>query len=78
MAFYYDIDFCDEKITDANLKKIEDRMRKILPKWTKWEHKEISKEEALKFFNNEYKAELIKEIAGTWRKNHHLYLWRIY
>jgi len=40
-GFYYDIDFCGEKMTDADLKKIEDKMRKNLPKWTEWEHKEI-------------------------------------
>ncbi|OGI66980.1 threonine--tRNA ligase [Candidatus Nomurabacteria bacterium RIFCSPHIGHO2_01_FULL_41_91] len=62
-GFYYDIDFCGEKMTDADLKKIEDKMRKNLPKWTEWEHKEISKDEALEFFKNEYKAELINEIA---------------
>jgi len=67
-GFYYDIDFCGEKITDANLKKIEDVMRKKLPKWTEWEHKEINKEEALKFFKNEYKAELINEIAERGEK----------
>ena len=61
-GFYYDIDFGEEKISDASLQKIEDRMRKILPKWTEWQHKEISKEEALKFFKNEYKVELINEI----------------
>ena len=67
-GFYYDIDFCGEKITDADLKKIEDKMRKKLPKWTAWEHKEISKEEALAFFKNEYKAELINEIADRGEK----------
>ncbi len=67
-GFYYDIDFCEEKITDADLKKIEDKMRKKLPKWTEWEHKEISKEEALVFFKNEYKAELINEIADRGEK----------
>jgi threonyl-tRNA synthetase len=67
-GFYYDIDFGDEKISDASLQKIEDRMRKILPKWTEWEHKEISKDEALKFFKNEYKIELINEIAGRGEK----------
>ena len=68
-GFYYDIDFCGEKITDANLKKIEDRMRKILPKWTDWEHKEISKDEALKFFGkNEYKTEIINEISERGEK----------
>jgi threonyl-tRNA synthetase len=62
-GFYYDIDFGDQKVADTDLKKIEDVMRKKLPKWTEWEHKKISKDEALKFFNNEYKAELINEIA---------------
>ena len=67
-GFYYDIDFCGEKIKDTDLKKIEDKMRKILPKWTDWEHKEINKEEAIKFFKNEYKIELINEIAERGEK----------
>ena len=67
-GFYYDIDFGDEKVNENDLKKIEDTMRKELPKWTDWEHKEISKEEALKFFKNEYKAELINEIADRGEK----------
>ncbi|MBI2630607.1 threonine--tRNA ligase [Candidatus Nomurabacteria bacterium] len=67
-GFYYDIDFGDEKVSDADLKKIEDRMKKILPKWTDWEHKEISKDEALNFFKNEYKQELINEIAERGEK----------
>lgn len=68
-GFYYDIDFCGEKVADTDLKKIEDKMHKILPKWTDWEHKEISKDEALKFFkNNEYKIELINEIVERGEK----------
>ncbi len=67
-GFYYDIDFGDEKVSDTDLKKIEDRMKKILPKWTEWEHKEITKDEALKFFNNEYKQELINDIAQRGEK----------
>lgn len=67
-GFYYDIDFGDIKVTDADLKKIEDTMRKLLPKWTTWEHKEVTKEEALQFFKNEYKAELINEIAERGEK----------
>ena len=67
-GFYYDIDFGEEKISDSSLQKIEDKMRKILPKWTEWEHKETSKEEALKFFKNEYKIELINEIADRGEK----------
>ncbi len=67
-GFYYDIDFGDEKIADKDLKKIEDKMRKKLPKWTDWEHKEMSKDEALAFFKNEYKIELINEIADRGEK----------
>jgi threonyl-tRNA synthetase len=67
-GFYYDIDFGDEKISDSNLKKIEDTMRKELPKWTAWEQKELSKEDALNFFKNEYKVELINEITERGEK----------
>ncbi len=67
-GFYYDIDFGDQKVADKDLKKIEDTMRKILPKWNTWEHKEISKDEALAFFKNEYKQELINDIAERGEK----------
>lgn len=67
-GFYYDIDCCGEKIADVDLKKIENVMRKKLSKWTDWEHKEMSKGEALKFFNNEYKKELINEIVKRGEK----------
>jgi threonyl-tRNA synthetase len=67
-GFYYDIDFGDEKVSDTDLKKIEDTMRKELPKWTEFTHKEINKEEAVKFFKNEYKVELINEIAERGEK----------
>ncbi len=62
-GFYYDIDFIDEKINEEDLKKIEKTMKKKLSSWTNWEHKELSKDEALKFFQNEYKAELINGIV---------------
>lgn len=62
-GFYYDIDFGDEKVTESDLKKIENTIRKRLPKWTEWQQKELSKEEALAFFSNEYKTELVNEIA---------------
>lgn len=67
-GFYYDIDFGTEKVADSDLKKIEDRMRKILPKWTSWEQKEVAKDEALTFFKNEYKQELINEISDRGEK----------
>ncbi len=67
-GFYYDIDFGDEKVADTDLKKIEDVMRKKLPKWTEFEHKEMTKDEALKFFKNEYKVELINGIVERGEK----------
>jgi threonyl-tRNA synthetase len=67
-GFYYDIDFLGEKVNDEDLKKIEKVMKKNLAKWKEWTTKEVSKEEALKFFKNEYKAELINEIAERGEK----------
>jgi threonyl-tRNA synthetase len=64
-GFYYDIDFGTEKITDSDLKKIEDTMRKNLPLWSEFSHEEVSKEKALEVFKgNPYKEELIEEIAS--------------
>ena len=67
-GFYYDIDFGDEKVADKDLAKIEKVMKKNLVKWTNWEQKELSKKEALDFFKNEYKQELINEIAERGEK----------
>ena len=62
-GFYYDIDV-EGKITDADLEKIEETMRKLLKDWDKFSHKEQSKEEALEHYKeNVYKCELINEIA---------------
>ena len=67
-GFYYDIDMGDEKVTDADLVKIENKMRTLLPNWTEFTHKEMTKDEALAFFKNEYKTELINEIADRGEK----------
>lgn len=67
-GFYYDIDFGGEKVTDTDLKKIEDVMRKRLPNWSEWQHKEMTKDEATIFFKNEYKVELINEISERGEK----------
>lgn len=65
-GFYYDIDFGDEKVSDDNLAKIEKRMKKILPTWTSFDGKEVSADEAKEFFkDNQYKLELIEEIAAS-------------
>jgi len=62
-GFYYDVDVAG-KITDTDLSKIESTMKEIAKTWTTFDRKVISKEEALKIFDgNEYKIELINEIA---------------
>jgi threonyl-tRNA synthetase len=64
-GFYYDIDFGAEKISEDELPKIEKQMRKLLPSWKEFTHREVSVDEAKQqFAGNEYKLELIEEIAG--------------
>jgi len=64
-GFYYDID--GVTISDEDLPKIEEEMRKIIRENLNLEREEISKEEALKLFSNlnqDYKVELINELEG--------------
>jgi threonyl-tRNA synthetase len=68
-GFYYDIDFGTDKITDEDLAKIEETMKKSLPLWTEFTHKEVSHDAALTLFSgNPYKTELINEIVGRGEK----------
>lgn len=61
-GFYYDID-TSTKITENDLEKIEEEMRKLLKTWSTFSHKEVTAEEALEFWkDNEYKTELIHEL----------------
>lgn len=62
-GFYYDIDFGNEKLGEADLKKLEKTMRKLLPSWTDVSHKTVSIDEAKQAFqDNQFKLELIDEI----------------
>lgn len=62
-GFYYDIDL-KESLSDTDLKDIQKKMKKIANTWKHFEHKVVTKEEALAFFSgNPYKEELIHEIA---------------
>ncbi|MSU55665.1 MAG: threonine--tRNA ligase [Candidatus Taylorbacteria bacterium] len=62
-GFYQDFDL-PVTISDKDLPKIENQMRKILKTWKGFVKKEVSEEEALKEFAwNEYKCELIREFA---------------
>lgn len=64
-GFYYDIDFGGEKVSDADLKRIEKKMRGIIARKCIMREREASKEEALKWAKEngqKYKVELIEEL----------------
>lgn len=64
-GFYYDVDF-PTPITEEDLGKIENEMRRIAKRNAKFERKEVSKEEAKVLFkDNPYKLELIEGIEGA-------------
>ncbi|MDD4820055.1 MAG: threonine--tRNA ligase [Flavobacteriales bacterium] len=68
-GFYYDIDFGDEKFTDADFKKVEDKFMELARQKNEFHLRHTSKAEALDFYKkerNEYKVELIDALAdGT-------------
>ena len=62
-GFYYDFDFGEVKISDADFGAIEKEMRKILAGNHDFVCKEVTKEEALKLFADQpYKIELINDL----------------
>lgn len=64
-GFYYDIDFGDQKISESDFKKIEDRMLEIARGKHDFQMREISKQEALDFYKkeeNQFKVELIENL----------------
>lgn len=62
-GFYYDMEF-SSSISEKDLLKIEKMMKKLLPTWKEFTHEVVSEKEAQKIFKgNEYKLELIDEIA---------------
>jgi len=68
-GFYYDIDLGEKTITDADFKKIEDKMLELARQKEEYKRSEVSKDEALKFYSekgDEYKVELINDLEdGT-------------
>jgi threonyl-tRNA synthetase len=63
-GFYYDIQF-KEAITPEDLPEIEKEMKKIIKENISFERSEISKEDAIKLFQdigNKFKVELIREL----------------
>ncbi len=64
-GFYYDVDFGDIKITDADFSAIEKEMKRIASSGNLFIRQEVSKEEAKKLFaDNPYKLELIDGIEN--------------
>ena len=64
-GFYYDFDIEGVKITEDDLLKIEEEMKKIIKEDYKIERFELPKEEAIEFMKKKgqrYKVELIEEI----------------
>jgi len=64
-GFYYDFDIQDAKITEEDLSKIEEEMKKIIKEDLKIERFELPKAEAIELMKERgqvYKVELIEEI----------------
>lgn len=68
-GFYYDFDFGEIKINEADFPKIEEKMRSIIKTWDSFERIEVTPEEAKKAYaDNEYKIELIEEFSTEGQK----------
>lgn len=64
-GFYYDVDLGDRVLTEAELGKIEKKMRELAQQKNEFDRTEVTKAEALKYFGekgDEYKLELINEL----------------
>ena len=67
-GFYYDIDFGDVKISDADLPKIEKKMRGIIARKLPMEKRVVSKMDALNWardHSQKYKVELIEDLPES-------------
>lgn len=65
-GFYYDIDLGGRAISDEDLAKIEAKMVALAKENSAYQRKEVTKEDALKYFTekgDEYKIETINELA---------------
>ena len=68
-GFYYDVDFGETTITEADLKKIEDKMIALARSKESFVRRDVPKADALERFSSlgeQYKCELIQDLAdGT-------------
>jgi len=68
-GFYYDVDPGERTITEADLKRIEDKMLELAREKQHFVRREVSKDEAMKTYTekgDQYKCELIRDLEdGT-------------
>lgn len=68
-GFYFDFEFPTKKPTEADLPRIKETMRDILPTWTSMTRSELSADEAkAEYPGNPYKEELIDEFTKDGQK----------
>lgn len=66
-GFYYDVDFGDKSVTEADLPKIEKKMRGIIKRGFEMKTRELTRKEALDWAaaaGQKYKVELIEELPA--------------
>ncbi len=64
-GFYYDFDFGDHKVSEADFPKIEEKMKELVKTWKSFERHEVSKAQAMEANkDNPYKQELIEEFSS--------------
>ena len=62
-GFYYDVDFMEYNITEADLEKVEQKMKELAKQKNEFIRKDISKADAIAYFEgkgDEYKLELLE------------------
>ena len=68
-GFYYDIDFGQEKFTEADFKKVEDKFMELAREKNDFHLRSVSKKQALDYYekeHNPYKVEMIQSLEdGT-------------
>lgn len=68
-GFYYDVDYGEVALSEADFSRIEQKMHEIVKKWTGFDKKEVSYEDAKAFYHdNPYKLELIEEFNKNGEK----------
>ena len=64
-GFYYDVDFGDQKISENDFKKIEDKILELARQKNAYKRQEISKADAIAYYQekgDEYKLELLEDV----------------